>query len=339
MHGEPAPETSGRALDVRGGCYTGGMPRTAREDPPGSTQHVSFRGVNGIAIFQGDRDRERFLARAEVVLREAGVTCLAWALLDNHAHFLLRLGDFRLRKPMSRLLTSHAQFFNKRQERYGHLLQGRYSSKQVLDASHLVEAVRYILLNPVRAGLVHSLAELEMYPWCGCREVMGLSTPGLIGVRETLLIFGLTEEEGRRELTRWMAAGLSLPNEELEARLARFENPEDAKELAASTEAPDRQESEAISWSPPGRSPEELIQEVCLALEVPVEALLGGSRKAAVCKARAILAELLSRANGGSPTSVASDLNITASGVCRIRPRGQARLRDRDLQAALQAFL
>jgi putative transposase len=320
---------------VRGGWYTGGMPRIARDDPPGSTHHVSIRGVNGMTIFDGARDREHFLTHAEDVLPEAGITCLAWALLDNHAHLLLRLGATRLGTPMKRLLTSHAQFFNKRQERSGHLLQGRFHSTRVLDTGHLVEAVRYVFLNPVRAGLVRTLAELERYPWCGYAEVMGRCAPRLTDVGETLRSFGPTMESGRRALARWMAEGLSLSSDELDTRLHRFENPEDGEKKVLRPKLPGSRGGEGILAASGTRSSEEIIDGVCLALEVPVEALLNGSRRAAVCQARAVLAELLWRENGGSLSAVARALNLTPGGVYRIRRKGQAYLRHEAIRSTL----
>lgn len=150
------------------------MPRQPRLDFPGLVYHVMGRGIEGRAIFHDDRDREGFLKRLADEVSRAGGPCLyAWALLPNHFHLLLRNGEGLLSPMMRRLMTGHAVTFNLRHKRQGHLFQNRYKSIVVEEEPYFLELVRYIHLNPVRAGLVHSMEELAKYRYTGHSVIVG----------------------------------------------------------------------------------------------------------------------------------------------------------------------
>jgi hypothetical protein len=107
------------------------------------------------------------------LLEQTGTACFAWVLLENHAHFLLRTGQTSLARFMRRLLTSHATTFNLRHRRSGHLFQNRYKSIVCDEETYLLELVRYIHLNPFRAGVIHDMDALDRYPWCGHGALLG----------------------------------------------------------------------------------------------------------------------------------------------------------------------
>ena len=149
------------------------MPRQARLDAPGLLQHVMARGIERRKIFLDDKDRESFLERFAIILEETQTQCYAWALIPNHFHLLLRTGPTPLSKVMRRLMTGYAVTFNKRHKRAGHLFQNRYKSVVCEEDAYLLELIRYIHLNPLRAGLVKDLKELNKYPWSGHSAILG----------------------------------------------------------------------------------------------------------------------------------------------------------------------
>ena len=149
------------------------MPRQARLDAPGLLQHVMARGIERREIFKDDQDRKSFLERLAVILEETQTQCYAWALIPNHFHLLLRTSLTPLSKVMRRLMTGYAVTFNKRHKRSGHLFQNRYKSIVCEEDSYLLELIRYIHLNPLRAGLVKDLKELDKYPWTGHSAILG----------------------------------------------------------------------------------------------------------------------------------------------------------------------
>ena len=144
--------------------------RGARVECESGVYHVTARGVNQQAIFEDDADRDRFVSLlASTVAREGGL--LAWCLMDNHVHLLVRMELQRLSREMRLLLSSYARYFNERYGRVGHLFQGRFSSEPVETDEYLLRAVRYIHLNPQVAGI--ELA--STYQWSSYREYMGVS--------------------------------------------------------------------------------------------------------------------------------------------------------------------
>lgn len=149
------------------------MPRQSRLDAPGVLQHVIVRGIEKRKIFLDETDRHLFVKRLSGLLISTETECLAWALIPNHFHLLLRSGSCGLASFMRRLLTGYAISFNKRHNRVGHLFQNRYKSIVCEEDTYLLELVRYIHLNPLRARIVKSMAELDCYPWSGHAVIMG----------------------------------------------------------------------------------------------------------------------------------------------------------------------
>ena len=156
-------------------CLKNKMPRQPRLDAPGLLQHVMARGVERRELFRDDKDRNSFLDRLADILEKTQTQCYAWALIPNHFHLLIRTGPTPLSKVMRRLMTGYAVTFNKRHERSGHLFQNRYKSVVCEEDPYLLELIRYIHLNPLRARLVQDLKELDKYPWTGHSAILGHS--------------------------------------------------------------------------------------------------------------------------------------------------------------------
>jgi len=167
------------------------------------------RGLNRQVIFQSDRDREDFLTRLKAVCATTGLQVLAWALLPNHAHLLLRTGTRPLARAMRSLLTGYAGAFNRRHRRTGHLFQNRYKSILVEEEPYLLELVRYIHLNPLRVGLVETLAALDRYPWSGHSVLMGRVRRPWQAVANVLGQYGARVGEARTRYRAFVANGIA----------------------------------------------------------------------------------------------------------------------------------
>jgi putative transposase len=185
------------------------MPRLARLDAPGVLHHLMIRGIERRNIFWNDEDREDFLNRLSKLLSETGTPCYAWALIPNHAHFLFRTGKVPLATLMRRLLTGYAVSFNRRHKRVGHLFQNRYKSIVCQEDAYLLELVRYIHLNPVRAGIVASLPDLNEYAYCGHSALMGRKKREWQDVDYVLSYFGGSRSRGKKEYRSYMEAGFN----------------------------------------------------------------------------------------------------------------------------------
>jgi REP element-mobilizing transposase RayT len=149
------------------------MPRKSRIDAAGALHHVITRGIERAKIFKDDADRQNFLDRLGTIVKETATRCYAWALIPNHFHLLLKTGQAPIATVMRRLLTGHAVYYNRRHRRYGHLFQNRYKSILCQKDSYLLQLVRYIHLNPLRAGLVSSLHALDRSVTSGHSTLMG----------------------------------------------------------------------------------------------------------------------------------------------------------------------
>jgi REP element-mobilizing transposase RayT len=184
------------------------MPRLARLDIAGLLQHVIVRGIERRDIFNDDHDRQLFVARLVSLLSETGVRCYAWALLSNHFHLLLMPTSTPLSHFMRRLLTGYAVSFNRRNKRAGHLFQNRYKSIVCEEEPYLLELVRYIHLNPLRAGMVASLEELGLYPWTGHAVLLGHRQLGGQETDPILERFGKSVSTARRNYRQFVADGI-----------------------------------------------------------------------------------------------------------------------------------
>ena len=148
------------------------MPRGPRIDFPGAFHHVCARGIEKRDIVKDDRDREELRRRVHLNLERTKASCLAWAFLPNHFHLLFYSEDGVLSLFMHRLMSGYSLYFNRRYQRVGHLFQNRFRSSVIRTEPYLREAIRYIHLNPLRAGLVGTLDDLARYPWTMHREIL-----------------------------------------------------------------------------------------------------------------------------------------------------------------------
>ena len=166
------------------------MPRTGRLHIPGGYYHLIGRGFEQRFIFEENRDKEDFLSRLGDNLARSQTQCLAWALMSNHYHLLLRVESVPLCKLMAPVLGGFAGAYNRRRGRSGYVFQNRYKSILV-DADHyLLELVRYIHLNPLRAGIIANAQELEDYRWTGHAGVLGKHLQIWHDTDATLRFFG-----------------------------------------------------------------------------------------------------------------------------------------------------
>ena len=149
------------------------MPRKARIDAPGALHHIIARGIVRKRVFNDDADRDFFIERLGKIIKESQTQCFAWALIPNHFHLLLKTGPTPISTVMKRLLTGYAMHYNRKHNRCGHLFQNRYKSILCQEDSYLLELVRYIHLNPLRARLIPSMKELDRYAYCGHAVLMG----------------------------------------------------------------------------------------------------------------------------------------------------------------------
>jgi putative transposase len=148
------------------------MARPLRINAPDLTYHVTARGTGRMPIYRDDQDRLTFLERLAEVVEDCHLKCHAYCLMTNHYHLVVRTLDANLSRALQRLNGPYAQWWNGRHERAGHVFQGRFGAQVIQDDAYLLTACRYVVLNPVRAGLVGGPGD---WRWSSYRATAALS--------------------------------------------------------------------------------------------------------------------------------------------------------------------
>jgi len=185
------------------------MPRRSRIDAPGALHHIISRGIERCVIFQDDADYSNFLDRFGAILQETDTRCFAWALISNHFHLLLKTGLVPISTVMRRLLTGYVVVYNRRHRRCGHLFQNRYKSILCEEDAYLLELVRYIHLNPVRAKIIEDIEALDRYPYTGHSALMGKVKRIWQDTDWVLKLFGDRTGSARRNYRNFVRGAIS----------------------------------------------------------------------------------------------------------------------------------
>ena len=159
--------------------------------------HIVARGVGQQILFETDDDYLFFINKIQKCQEKDPFDIMAYCLMDNHIHMLLRVNE-GLSRIMQRILTSYAYYYNSKYERSGHVFQNRYSSEVVETEGYLLAVIRYIHNNPLNAGI----SSREEYPWSSWHEYVGFSklinarpVIELVGGRENFLQFSKIPDE------------------------------------------------------------------------------------------------------------------------------------------------
>lgn len=319
------------------------MPRGPRLDAPGTLHHVIVRGLDRQDIFRDDRDRQDLLARLSTLVRAGALRVYAWALLPDHAHFLLRTAGRPLPRSMRSLLTGYAGAYNRRHRRTGHLFQNRYKSIVVEEEPYFLELIRYIHLNPLRAGLVPDLQALAHYPWGGHAALVGTREYLWQDTQEVLRQFAPTLRRARTAYRKFVAEG------QKHGRRADLQGGGLVRSLGGWAAVKDlRRGQEAYTGDPRilgtsmfveqfrselqaqerrtlhGLPLASLIQRVCQHVGVSEEQSRGGGRQHRVARARSGIAYIWCAMWGRSGRALASALGVKPQSVYRAALRGRA---------------
>ena len=180
------------------------MVRRPRVEIEGGLFHVYNRVASGEAIFSDPNEAIELIEIIRETKQRDGWTVLAWCVMSNHFHLVLRTGTVPLWRGMHRVQNLYSRRFNKRHGRTGALWQSRYKAKYVEDESYLGRLVIYVHLNPVAAGVEQ---DPDRYVFGGHREIKRRLRSALVDADQTLMCFGTTRSEARRSYLRAIRAG------------------------------------------------------------------------------------------------------------------------------------
>ena len=181
------------------------MPRPLRPQVEGGIYHLVSRGVRKLPLFVDDDDRERFLALLDLTATRYRWQIHAYCLMTNHFHLLVTTEQANVSRAMQYLNGRYAQWFNLRHGYEGHVLDRRFYSALVETDDHLLNLARYIVLNPVRAGICAKAADWHWSSYRATLEPLATAIPRL--TRWLLDFFGRELEEARARFAAFVRSG------------------------------------------------------------------------------------------------------------------------------------
>lgn len=265
------------------------MARRPRVEYPGAFYHVITRGNNKKDIFLGKGDRRRFLDKVGKYKERYHFLLYAYTLMKNHIHLLIETGDVPLSKIMQGILQSHTQYHNKKYGTVGHLFQGRYKAILCDRDAYLLELVRYIHLNPVRARIVE---DPTRYHWSSHRIFIGLEG-GIVDYEFVLSLFHRSKERAVMLYENFVREGIGIGRRE-EFYLTqdqRFLGEEEFIEKVKS-KAGDIEMREEVKKDKTLQDIQEIVEDIT---SVSKEELIGRSRAKTIVEARGLFAYLSRR--------------------------------------------
>src|SRR4030043_214633 len=182
------------------------MARPLRIEFPGAVYHITSRGNARQAIFIDDEDRGGFLDVLSMVVERFKWLCHAYCLMKNHYHLLIETPNANLSKGMRELNGVYTQWFNQRYRRVGHLFQGRYKAIIVEKDNHLLSLCRYVVLNPLRVGLIK---RPDHWRWSSYRATIGLAKrPSFLTIDWVLSQFAGRKRVAMERYKRFVMEGI-----------------------------------------------------------------------------------------------------------------------------------
>lgn len=326
--------------------YAECMPRTGRLHIHGGCYHLIGRGLEGRKIFECAVDKRDVLTRFGNLLQRTDCQCLAWALMSNHYHFLVKAGPQPLDKLMAPVLGGFATAFNLRHGRSGYVFQNRFTSILCDEQNYLLELIRYIHLNPIRAGMIEGLKSLARYPWTGHAGLLGRQRQDWHSTDDVLAYFGATRRAATGRYIRFMQAGIDSDDRpdfsggglvrsyggwESVARLRQEHKVRigDERILGSSefVESALRQDKIAVEsrsrLARKGWDMERLVSEVCKALDITLAELLKKARANKLSRAKAMICFWGSDKLGLTAREMADRLDISQPAVSRWVEKGR----------------
>ena len=292
------------------------MARRPRVFAPGLLYHVIVRGNHRQKTFRFAEDYKAYLDRLERYRSKFGIRIYAYCLMPNHVHLLLETGSTAVAKFMQGLQQSYTQYFNRTHRKVGHLFQGRYKAIICDRDKYLLALVRYIHLNPVRAGMVK---RPERYAYSGHASYLRAGTPKIIEAAPVLSLLG-----GKRSYERFVLDGMGENHNEQYYAVEdqRFLGDEGfGEELSRQVGEEERKANKPI---------ETVIKEVAKRVRITPAELTGRDRRWETARKRAEAVTLLVRHHGYKVTEVAKYLGRDQANVSLMLSRLAARTEGED---------
>ncbi len=293
------------------------MARKPRIHYPGAVYHVILRGNGGQDIFYSQEDRYRLYLLLQEGIERFGHRIHAFCLMTNHLHIVVQVGDIALSKIFQNVSFRYTRYINKKQNRIGHLFQGRYKALLIDPDSYLLELVRYIHNNPLRTGMVLSP---EHYQWSSHRAYIGEESIPWLTTDWILSQFGKHKKRARQRFHEFCLTGIHEKHRQ-EFHKGTFQG-----RILGNDQFSENVLAGAEEKFHPALRVEQLINIVCKQYKIDKRTIVAPGKQQPAAEARAVVSYLVQDAEKPSMTELGKYLRRDISALSRAAGRLRTRL-------------
>jgi len=276
------------------------MPRKPRIHYPGAVYHVILRGNAGNPIFFEDRDRYKLYLILQHAVEKFDCRIHGFCFMTNHVHLVMQAGAAPLSRIMQNISLRYTKWINFSRSRTGHLFQGRYKAILIDVDDYLLELVRYVHLNPVRAGIT---AMPEEHPWSGHHAYVGTVTLPWLTTDWVLTHFSSNIKKARKGYSSFISDGLR------EEKRSEFHSGSNEGFILGDYTFAEQALAQAGQETTLGYTLTEVITSVCRAYEITETQLKAPGKGRPFAEARALTALLVRESSKLSLTELGKFVN------------------------------
>jgi putative transposase len=284
------------------------MARKPRIHYPGALYHVILRGNAGEPIFFEERDRHRLYLILQYAVERFDCRIHGFCFMTNHIHIVMQAGEIQLSRIMQNISLRYTKWINFTRSRTGHLFQGRYKALLLDAEEYLLELVRYVHLNPVRAGIV---ALPEEHPWSGHHAYLGTITLSWLTTDWVLSQFSGNIKKAREGYRSFVSNGLK------EKRRTEFHSGNNEGRILGDDTFAEHVFAEADQQWSRGYTLPEVINSVCRAYGITEKQLKAPGKVRPFTEARALAAVLVRESRDLSLTELGRAVNREIAPLAR----------------------
>lgn len=277
-----------------------------------------LRGNGGNEIFFSVADRSRFLLFAQEGIERYGHRVHAFCLMDNHVHLLIQVGSTPLSNVMQNLGFRYTRYFNKKRQTVGHLFQGRFKSILVEADSYLLELVRYIHLNPVRAGMCETA---DQHEWSSHAAYLGSTEIAWLHTQEVLARFSRDKNQARELYAEFVEKGYG------EKWRKDFHHGSHLGQILGTDHFADIAIKTADQGIAKPRKVMEILTAVCEVYGIEVERIYEPGNGRLYSEIRGMAAMVVQETEGLKLTTLAKELGRDLSALSKAAERSRCRIR------------
>ncbi len=301
------------------------MARKPRIHYPGAFYHVILRGNAGETVFEDNRDRYRFFSLLKEGIERFRHKIHAYCLMTNHIHLVIQVGEIPLSRIVQNFSFRFAKYINYRRNRSGHLFQGRYKAVMIDADSYLLELIRYIHNNPVRARMVESPGD---YAWSSHNTYLGKNK-----VHWLTTDFVLTQFHNNENRAIFLFNTFVLKKKNNDKRKAFYKDFTDGQSVYE-TRSHKGTEIKIAEMKKDNIELDSLLRVVCELYGVSMDDLINSGKERRFSRIRSLTALIVRDMNGFSLTDLGKRLNRDASALSRAAIRLNKQLKNDPLLAA-----